>query len=96
LAKLYREKIYIPDYQEGNNIYYYVREPGIKFEDKSTKEEYLKYLNFMEGTAQSIVITNYCYGAILLFDGAYSQEIPYNEKIHIKLTDYYVKSIESV
>ena len=67
-----------------------------KEKTEKPKNEYLDYLNFMEGTAKSIIITNYCYGAILLFDGAYNHEVPYNERIHIRSTDKSVRSIDSV
>ncbi len=96
-ANLYKEKIYIPDYEEGNNnIYYFVREPGIKYEGTDCEEEYVNYVNFMEGRAKNIKVTSYCYGGMLLCDGAFSYDLNYDETVHIKLSDHYVKSIEAI
>jgi len=87
----------MPDYKEGKNIYYFVREPKVMiFKQKENYEEYMNYLNFMESTAQNIQITNYCYGAVLLFDGFFNYEVPYNEKIHIRTSNLSINSIEPV
>lgn len=93
--KLYNNKIYIPEHKDTNSIFFFVREPGLS-QGNRTEEEYIRYLGFMEGSADKITLENYCYEGILILDGSFTVPIEYNEKIEIRLSDKIIKTIDKL
>jgi hypothetical protein len=94
---MYDEKLYVPEYENENSIFYFVREPSInKMKDIIHLKKYEEYLNFMEGTARSIHLDNFCYEGILILDGSFTIPITYNEKIKISIGNNRIKTIKSI
>jgi len=93
---MYNDKLYVPEYENENSIFYFVREPGFKKMKENQIDDYVNYLNFMEGTAKSIELENFCYEGILILDGSFMIPIDYNEKINISIGKNKIKTIRSI
>lgn len=90
---MYKQKIFLPNYENENSIFYFVREPNLKPNKGLTVDQYDKYLNFMEGAAKTISINNYCFEGTLILDGSFSIPVSYNDIISVKVGDKKLKTI---
>jgi hypothetical protein len=94
ILTLYNNEVYIPTYDNENSIFYFVREPGISnFKDWKNEDEYLEYLKFMEGSANSLKIRNYCYEGVLILDGTFTIPLNYDDLIKVRIGDYKIKTL---
>jgi hypothetical protein len=97
LIKLYNNKVYIPENNSENSIFYFVREPAIKSFNssmsKSNLDDYIQYLNFMEGSAKSIKLQNFCFEATLIMDGSFTIPLNYDEHLEISSEDRYIRTL---
>lgn len=87
---MFNNKIYIPEYKNENSIFYFVREPGL---NPVKYPEYVQYLNFMEGVAKTINLSNYNYDGVLILDGSFPIHLNYNEQIKICVGDSKINTI---
>jgi len=95
ILQLYNNKVYIPNYDNENSIFYFVREPGIgKINNFPSEPDYLEYLKFMEGSAKSLKIRNFCYEAVLILDGTFTVPVTYNDLISISVGENKVRTLD--
>lgn len=93
--ELYKNKVYIPNSENENSIFYFVREPGIKnIKSFSSEQEYIDYLKFMEGSVKMLKITNFCYEGILILDGTFTIPVKHDDVIKVKIGDDKVKTLQ--
>jgi hypothetical protein len=95
IVELFNNKIYIPNYEHDNSIFYFVREPSIRpfNENMINVDEYIKYLHFMEGSAKKIKLKNFCFEGMLIMDGSFSIPLVYDEELEITVGNSIIKSI---
>jgi hypothetical protein len=92
---MYNDKLYIPEYENENNIFYFVREPSLKSYANDEIDDYVKYLKFMEGSANTITLENYCYEGILILDGSFTIPVDYYNLIKIGNCDKKINTIDN-
>ncbi len=83
----------MPNYENENSIFYFIREPSLKPNINLTSDEYSEYLKFMEGSSKFINIKNYCFEGVLILDGSFSIPVFYNDLISVKVGDKKLKTI---
>jgi hypothetical protein len=100
IVKMYNEKLYMPQYENENSIFYFIREPSLRrFGNGNGNDninEHINYLNFMEGTAKLITLDNFCYEGILILDGSFEVPLEYNDKIKILIGDKKIKTLGNI
>lgn len=95
ILQLYNNKVYIPNYDNENSIFYFVREPAIrKITNFPNEDEYLEYLKSMEGSAKSLKIRNFCYEGVFILDGTFTVPITYNDVINISVGENKVRTLD--
>ena len=93
--QLYNNKVYIPQYDNENSIFYFVREPAIKrISNFTSEQDYSEYLKFMEGSAKSLKIRNFCYEGVLILDGTFTVPLTYNDQINISVGENKVRTLD--
>jgi hypothetical protein len=83
----------MPNYENENSIFYFVREPSLRPSFNQTPDEYAEYLKFMEGSAKLVTLKNYCFEGVLILDGSFSIPVSYNSLISVKVGDKKLKTI---
>jgi hypothetical protein len=98
IIKMYSDnKLYMPQFEGSSedSIFYFVREANIRsLKENCEINEYEKYLNFMEGSAKSIELENFCYEGNLIVDGSFTIPVDYNQKITISVGDKKIKTFD--
>ena len=95
ILELYNNKVYIPSNDNENSIFYFVREPAIRKRSNFTNlQDYSEYLKFMEGSAKSLKIKNFCYEGILILDGTFTVPVLYNDLINISVGENKVRTLD--
>jgi hypothetical protein len=93
---MYEEKIYMPNYDNENSIFYFIREPSLKPSKGVEESEYIEYLKYMEGSAKSIELQNFCFEGVLILDGSFEIPVDYNQKIKISIGNNMIKTCEKL
>jgi nicotinamide riboside kinase len=96
LLKMYQDKIYMPNYENENSIFYFVREPSLKPNKGIDDMEYIEYMKYMEGSAKKIEMENYCFEGVLILDGSFLIPVDYNKTITISIGDCKIKTCEKL
>ncbi len=101
VLKMYNDKLYIPEHENENKIFYFVREPGFRKYDHDKSEgdsnvmhDYVDYLTFMEGTAEVITLESFCFEGVLILDGSFTIPVSYNDVMKIKIGDNKIRTFK--
>jgi len=81
---LFKNRVYVPPENDSNEkeIFYFVREPSMRTKNVFG-QQYIDFLNFMEGKANKIIIDSYCYEGRLVLDGSFKVDVDYDERLEI-------------
>ena len=94
---LFKNRVYVPPENDSNEkeIFYFVREPSMRTKNVFG-QQYIDFLNFMEGKANTIIIDSYCYEGRLVLDGSFKVDVDYDERLEITGGRKNIKTAEKI
>ncbi len=87
---------YTPPHNNPDNIFYHVREPHISDKLRNifkNMDDYVNYLNDLEGSTSHIKIQCFGYDCFFIIDGFFEVQIGYNESFYVQTVNKNLRTI---
>jgi hypothetical protein len=95
LLQMYNDD-YIPETQEKNSVFYYVREPHISINMQNNLkmvQDYIRYLKCLEGVSDRIRLQSFGFDSFFVLDGFFEVPVSYHDIFEVSTSDKKLRTI---